>query len=83
MQIAIVLYPGMTTLDAIGPHEVLRFIPDVEVRFVTHEPGPIVTDSGVLVLGATHSFAETPAPDICVLGMPPNRNERSEEVDIE
>lgn len=24
MQIAIVLYPGMTTLDAIGPYEVLR-----------------------------------------------------------
>ena len=25
MQIAIVLYPGLTTLDAIGPYEVLRF----------------------------------------------------------
>lgn len=67
MQIAIVLYPGMTTVDAIGPYEVLRFIADVEVRFVTHEPGPIVTASGVLVLGATHSFAETPAPDILLV----------------
>ncbi len=30
MQIAIVLYPGLTTLDAIGPYEALRFIPDCE-----------------------------------------------------
>lgn len=67
MQIAIVLYPGMTTLDAIGPYEVLRFMPDSEVRFVSHKPGPIVTDSGVLVLGATHSYDETPAPDIVLV----------------
>lgn len=67
MQIAIVLYPGLTTLDAIGPYEVLRFIPNSELRFVSHEPGPIVTDSGVLVLGATHSYDETPAPDIVLV----------------
>lgn len=67
MQIAIVLYPGMTALDAIGPYEVLRFIPNCELRFVSHEPGPIVTDSGVLVLGATHSYDETPAPDIVLV----------------
>ena len=48
MQIAIVLYTGMTTLDAIGPYEVLRFLPDAELRFVGREPGPIVTDSGVI-----------------------------------
>jgi putative intracellular protease/amidase len=72
MQIAVVLYPGMTTLDAIRPHEVLPFFADAKVGFVTHEPGPIVSDSGVSVLGAAHSFAETPAPDLCVLGNPPN-----------
>jgi putative intracellular protease/amidase len=53
MQIAIVLYPGMTALDAVGPYEVLRMIPGSEIRFVSREPGPIVTDSGVLVLGAS------------------------------
>lgn len=66
-QIAIVLYPGMTTLDAIGPYEVLRMIPDNELRFVSNEIGPIVTDSGVLVLGATHTFAETPSPDLILV----------------
>lgn len=67
MQIAIVLYPGLTALDAIGPYEVLRFIPDSEVRFVSHSPGPIMTDAGVLELGATHSYDETPSPDIVLV----------------
>jgi putative intracellular protease/amidase len=67
MQIAIVLYPGFTALDFIGPYEVLRNLADTEVRFVWHEPGPIAADSGVLVVGATHSFDETPSPDILLI----------------
>lgn len=67
MQIAIVLYPGMTALDAIGPYEVLRMIPDSELRFVAAQVGPIITDSGVLALGATHTFAETPTPDLVLV----------------
>ncbi|WP_123027609.1 DJ-1/PfpI family protein [Mycolicibacterium stellerae] len=67
MQIAIVLYPGFTALDFIGPYESLRMLPDAEVRFVWHEPGPIAADSGVLVVGATHSFDETPSPDIILV----------------
>jgi transcriptional regulator GlxA family with amidase domain len=67
MQIAIVTYPGFTALDFVGPYEVLRNLPDAEVRFVWHEPGPITADSGVLVVGATHSFAETPSPDVILV----------------
>ncbi|MCP2164111.1 DJ-1/PfpI family protein [Goodfellowiella coeruleoviolacea] len=67
MQIAVVLYPGMTALDAIGPYQVLGFAPGVEMRLVSHAPGPVVTDDEVLVLGATHSFADTPAPDIVLV----------------
>lgn len=67
MQIAIVVYPGMTALDAIGPYEVLRAMPDAEIRFVSDEIGPIVTDSGVLVIGATHTYEETPAPNIMLV----------------
>jgi len=66
-QIAIVVYPGFTALDFIGPYEVLRNLPDAEVRFVWHEPGPITADSGVLLVGATHSFDETPSPDIVLV----------------
>lgn len=67
MQIAIVVYPGMTALDAVGPYEVFRFLPDAEIRFVSSKPGPVVTDSGVLVLGATHSYQETPSPEIVLV----------------
>ena len=66
-QIAIVTYPGYTALDFIGPYEVLRRLPDAQVRFVWHEPGPIADDSGVLLIGATHPFAETPSPDVVLV----------------
>lgn len=67
MQIAILIYPGLTSLDAIGPFEILRWIPDAEIRLVWKELGPVVTDSGVLVVGATHTLAETPAPDVVLV----------------
>ncbi|WP_100470979.1 DJ-1/PfpI family protein [Mycobacteroides abscessus] len=67
MQIAFVTYPGLTALDMIGPYEVLRVLPGAEVRFVWHETGPVATDSGVLFVGATHTFGETSSPDIVLV----------------
>ncbi len=67
MLIAIVLYPGFTALDAVGPYEVLRMMPDSEVRFVSNEAGPVAADSGIFILGATHSFDEIPSPDIVLV----------------
>jgi len=67
MQVAIVLYPGFTALDFIGPYESLRWLPDAEIRFVWHEPGPVAADSHVLLVGATHSLEETPSPDIVLI----------------
>src|ERR1700742_3238952 len=66
-QIAFVAYPGFTALDMIGPYEVLRNLPDAEVRFVWHEAGPITADSGVLVIGASHSLSHTPSPDVILV----------------
>ncbi len=66
-QIALVAYPGFTALDMIGPYEVLRNLPGAEVRFVWHETGPITADSGVLVIGATHTLVETPSPDLILV----------------
>ncbi len=57
----------MTALDAIGPYEVLRMLPNADVRFVWHETGPIIVDSGVLALGVTHTFDETPSPDVILV----------------
>ncbi|CQD16485.1 isonitrile hydratase [Mycolicibacterium conceptionense] len=66
-EIAIVLYPGVTALDVVGPYEVLRLLPDTEIRFVWHVAGPVIADSGVLALGVTHTLAETPDPDIVLV----------------
>lgn len=68
MQIAFVAYPGLTALDIIGPYEVLRMVPDADIRFVWHEIGPVTADSGVLTIGATHTLKETPSPDVLLIG---------------
>jgi transcriptional regulator GlxA family with amidase domain len=81
-QIAFVAYPGFTALDMIGPYDVLRALPDAEVRFVWHEAGPVMADSGVLVIGATHSLAETPSPDVILVpgGMTTAEHARDEKL---
>jgi putative intracellular protease/amidase len=82
MQIAIVLYPGFTALDFIGPYESLRNLSGAEVRFVWHEPGPIVADSGVLIVGATHSFDETPSPDVILVPGGPGTMEHARDEEV-
>lgn len=66
-QIAILLYQGVTALDAVGPWEVLSRMPNTEIRFVAKEVGPITTEGGALLLAATHSIAETPSPDLVLV----------------
>jgi transcriptional regulator GlxA family with amidase domain len=61
---------------------VLRNLPDAEVRFLWHQPGPIAADSGVLLIGATHSFDETPSPDVILIpgGMSTMEHARDEKL---
>lgn len=68
LQIAILLYDGMTALDAIGPYEVLQ-APGLktDVRFVATERGVKRTDFGKLRLTADYSLDETPSPDILLI----------------
>src|SRR6185369_5544825 len=66
-QIAILLYPGVTALDAVGPWEVLSRMPNTEVRFVGKEVGPVTTEGGSLALGITHTVRETPSPDLVLV----------------
>jgi transcriptional regulator GlxA family with amidase domain len=66
-QIAILLYPGLTALDAVGPWEVLSRMPNTEVRFVGKATGPLMTEGGALLLGVTHTVWETPSPDLVLV----------------
>jgi putative intracellular protease/amidase len=65
--VAILLFENLTALDAVGPYEVLRGLPDSTVCFVAAEPGPKRTDHGALVMMAEHSLDDVPNPDIVVI----------------
>lgn len=74
MKIAILVFDGITALDAIGPYEVLRSVPGWEVQFVGKERGEVRTDSGALGLSADHAIAEVEAADLVLVpGGPGNR----------
>jgi transcriptional regulator GlxA family with amidase domain len=65
-QIAIVIYPGYTALDALGPYHVLAQTPGYRTIVVSETGGP-VSDGGRLVVNAQASLAEVPAPDVVVV----------------
>jgi len=67
MDIAILLYPRFTALDAVGPYEVLTRLPGATVTFVAADPGPITTDTGRLTMVVDASLADLPAPEIVVV----------------
>ncbi|MCW2970614.1 MAG: glutamine amidotransferase [Solirubrobacterales bacterium] len=67
MDIAILLYPRLTALDAIGPYEVLSRIPGAEVKFLARETGPVRTDNGMLTLMAEHALEDMAHPDIVLV----------------
>lgn len=66
MNIAFLLYPQMTCLDLTGPHEVLSRLPGAVGHRVAAKPGPIPTDSGI-VLHAETALADLPSPDLVVV----------------
>ena len=69
MQIAILLFDDITTLDAIGPAEVLGRLPGANVAFVAKERGLIRAheSSGALGIMADVSLSDVTTPDILVV----------------
>jgi len=67
MQIAFLIYEGLTALDIIGPYEVLSQIPEADVRFVAKQPGPVRVDSRAFSIGADHGLSDVPRPDVFVV----------------
>jgi len=66
-QIAILVFDGLTALDAIGPYEVLRSVPGWEVSFVGKERGEVRTDVGSLGLSVDHLLGDRPTADIVLV----------------
>ncbi|MDT0269755.1 DJ-1/PfpI family protein [Streptomyces sp. DSM 44915] len=67
MRILIPLFPGVTTLDAVGPYEVLRQLPGAEVHFPAVAPGVVLDGAGALGLRADTALGDFDAADVLVV----------------
>ncbi|HYQ77548.1 MAG TPA: DJ-1/PfpI family protein [Solirubrobacterales bacterium] len=67
MEIALLLYDGMATLDAIGPYEVLRNVPGWEIRTVAPRKGEVRDERGTIALVADKDLPEVTSADIVVV----------------
>lgn len=64
MIIAFGFYQGFTALDAIGPYEVLTYLPDAEVVFCAEHTGVVDDHNDLVHLRVDATFADVPRPDV-------------------
>jgi putative intracellular protease/amidase len=67
MRIVLLLFDGITALDAIGPYEVLARLPGAEVTFAAPARGEVRTDNRCLGLVADAAIDEVAACDLLVV----------------
>jgi transcriptional regulator GlxA family with amidase domain len=83
-RVSILIFDGLTALDAVGPYEVLRSVPGWEVEFVGKEPGEVRTDSGRLGLSVDAAIAERPDAEVVLVpGGPGQRDLHGDEEVLE
>jgi transcriptional regulator GlxA family with amidase domain len=67
VKIAIGLYPEFTSLDAMGPYQVLQHLPGAEVVLCAAETGLLRDDKGLLHIDVRHTFDDVPHPDVLLV----------------
>lgn len=67
MIIAIGLYQGFTVLDAIGPYEVLTYLPGAEVVLCAAHKGLVDDQYDKVHLRVDTTFADVPRPDVLLV----------------
>ncbi|TDC44108.1 DJ-1/PfpI family protein [Micromonospora sp. KC213] len=72
-RVAILLYDGITALDAVGPYEVLSRVPGASVVTVAKRVGPVRTDTGVLGLVADRALRQVRHADVLLVPGAGNR----------
>ncbi len=65
--IGLIMYPGMTALDIVGPQTVFSSLPDVEIHRIWKALEPIQTDDGMMIVPDT-TFADCPPLDVICVG---------------
>lgn len=66
-RIAVLIYPGFTALDAVGPYEVLSRLPNAQVTFVAGQRGPVRADTGALTMHADAAIDDVASPDVLLI----------------
>lgn len=67
MDITILLFDGVTALDAIGPYEVLSRLPGAATTFVGERPGVYRTETGALGLQADGAYRDVARTDVLLV----------------
>ncbi|NEP58274.1 MAG: DJ-1/PfpI family protein [Symploca sp. SIO2G7] len=65
--IGLVFYPGMTSLDIVGPHQVFSVLPNVKLHRIWKTLDPIICDDGLTIMPDT-TFANCPSLDVMCVG---------------
>ncbi|MFF3109238.1 DJ-1/PfpI family protein [Kitasatospora sp. NPDC057904] len=76
MRIAIPIFDGFTALDAVGPYEVLRMLPEADVVFTAATAGPCTDGAGLLHVVATAPFEDVTEADVLVVPGGPGARSR-------
>lgn len=69
--IGVYIYPNMTMLDVLGPHQVLGLAPGLKVFTFSRTTEPVITDTGCTII-PDHGFSDLPACDVLLVGGGPN-----------
>ncbi|MEW1923147.1 MULTISPECIES: DJ-1/PfpI family protein [unclassified Streptomyces] len=67
MDIVIPIFDRFEPLDAIGPYEILAYVPGATVRFVTAEPGLVQDVLGSLPVHVPTRYSEVEACDVLLI----------------
>ncbi|MEG3084087.1 DJ-1/PfpI family protein [Sphingomonas sp. PB2P12] len=67
MKIAILLFDGITALDAIGAYDPLARLPDTEITFVSETGKPCRTGDGFLSLAPSAAISEVGSAEILLI----------------
>lgn len=68
LDIAMLVYPGMTALDLVGPQYMLSAVAGARVHLVSRSTAPVASDTGLAIL-PTATFAACPA-ELAILFAP-------------
>jgi len=67
MIIALGVYQGFTALDAIGPYEILTYLPGAEMVICAESAGVVDDHNDLVHLRVDATFADVPRPDVLLV----------------